>query len=250
MGRINDEIMSNPFNLLSEYNHSQIRKYLNFFRQKRAGQRHHFALSLAHSFTPSLTAPHIHTASLRALETEFEELKLDRFHEEMYSKEDIEDALDVLRSAMSNHVNHDMGMLINMGSLTLAQLLEEAQDKGVDIDLDTSSSENQVLLDSVEKMSLEALPKGARRAIDTLPSFKEETRNLKAEAERLEVLNDLFLIITFDFFPFIFILTQFAFRCHMMIVGLQQELTRKIHGYAKRKCNSFQGIIRCSEPIK
>ena len=123
------------------------------------------------------------------MDSEFEELRCDRFQEEMYSREDIEDALDVLRSAVNSHMSHDMGMLINMGSLTIAQLLEEAQDKGIDIELDTSSSENQILLDSVEKMSLEALPKEARRAVDALPSFKEETRNLKAEAGRLEVIH-------------------------------------------------------------
>ena len=192
--------MSSPFNLLSEYNHSQIRKYLNFFRQKRAGNRSYFITTIIISYDIIFIPFPIHNlASLRALDSEFEELRHDRFHEEMYSREDIEEALDVLRSAVSNHMNHDMGMLINMGSLTIAQLLEEAQDKGIDIELDTSSSENQVLLDSVEKMSLEALPKGARRAIDSLPSFKEETRNLKAEAGRLEVgdaLNELQFSIT------------------------------------------------------
>jgi hypothetical protein len=55
-----------------------------------------------------------------------------------------------------------------MGALTLAQLLESAQDKGLELDLEVSSAENQVLLDSIEKMSLEAIPKSVRRGIDEL----------------------------------------------------------------------------------
>ena len=40
-----------------------------------------------------------------------------------------------------------MGSLINMGSLSLAELLQSAQDSGVDIELDVSKSENQVRFD-------------------------------------------------------------------------------------------------------
>jgi hypothetical protein len=61
-----------------------------------------------------------------------------------------------------------MGTIVNMGALTLAQLLESAQDKGLELELEVSSAENEVLLDSIEKMSLEALPKSVRRGIDAL----------------------------------------------------------------------------------
>jgi len=46
--------MSNPFNKLTDFNHSQVRKYLNFFRNKRQ-------------------------SSLRALSSEFSDLKHDRY---------------------------------------------------------------------------------------------------------------------------------------------------------------------------
>lgn len=69
-------------------------------------------------------------------------------------------------------MSHDIGAIVNMGALTLAQLLESAQDKGLELDLEVSSAENQVLLDSIEKMSLEALPKSVRRGIDELVKLK------------------------------------------------------------------------------
>ena len=90
--------MSNPFNKLTDFNHSQVRKYLNFFRNKRQ-------------------------SSLRALSSEFSDLKHDRyispppsfflfthfqfiytlkrFGDSMYSKEDVEEALDFLQSAVN-----------------------------------------------------------------------------------------------------------------------------------------------------
>ena len=61
-----------------------------------------------------------------------------------------------------------MGLIINMGALTLSQLLENAQDKGIDLELEVSEAENQVLLDSIEKLSLESIPKNMRRGIDAL----------------------------------------------------------------------------------
>jgi hypothetical protein len=43
--------------------------------------------------------------------------------------------------------------------LSVCQLLESAQDKGTVLSLETSAVENQQLLEAVEKMSLDALPK-------------------------------------------------------------------------------------------
>lgn len=58
-----------------------------------------------------------------------------------------------------------------MGALTLSQLLQNAQDRGIELDLEVSEAENQVLLDSIEKMSLDSLPKSVRRGIDALVNF-------------------------------------------------------------------------------
>lgn len=53
-----------------------------------------------------------------------------------------------------------------MGALALNQLLESSQDKGVELELETSALENQSVLEAVEKMSLDAMPKGGRRAVN------------------------------------------------------------------------------------
>lgn len=53
-----------------------------------------------------------------------------------------------------------------MSALALNQLLESSQDKGIELELETSALENQSVLEAVEKMSLDAMPKGGRRAVN------------------------------------------------------------------------------------
>lgn len=54
--------------------------------------------------------------------------------------------------------------MINMSALALNQLLDASQDKGVELELETSSLENQGLIEAIEKMSMEPAAKGAKRA--------------------------------------------------------------------------------------
>ena len=65
----------NPFADLSEENHSQVRKYLRFFRQKRDGM-------------------------LRALKREISDVQDERIHEDMYTKDDMMEYSDYLGSAI------------------------------------------------------------------------------------------------------------------------------------------------------
>lgn len=154
----------NPFGELSEENHDQIRKYLKFFRQKREG-------------------------ILRAISQEFADATHDRLHEEMFSREDMEEFSEFMKSAVRNQVGHDLGSIINMGALAVSQLLENAQERGVDLVLETAAVENQVLLEAVEKMSLDAMPKTAKRGVGELVSFKDEAKARREETERLETIN-------------------------------------------------------------
>ena len=48
-----------------------------------------------------------------------------------------------------------MSATINMSALAVSQLLGNAQSSGVDLVLDTSSVENAMLLEAVERMSLD-----------------------------------------------------------------------------------------------
>ena len=51
-----------------------------------------------------------------------------------------------------------------MGALLVTQLLDNAELKGVSLDLDTSSIENQHLLEAVEQMNLTGVVKSKARA--------------------------------------------------------------------------------------
>ena len=63
-----------------------------------------------------------------------------------------------------------------MGALALNQLLESAQDRQVDLVLETAKVENARLLEEVERMSLDAIPKHQRRGVGELTSIKDEAK--------------------------------------------------------------------------
>jgi hypothetical protein len=52
-----------------------------------------------------------------------------------------------------------------MGALAVNQLLETAQNKGLELAIETAHLENQLLLEEVDKMSLDALPKNPKRGV-------------------------------------------------------------------------------------
>ena len=49
------------------------------------------------------------------------------------------------RHPLQNNVSAEVGVLINMGALAVSQLLENAQDMGVHLTLETAAVENQVM---------------------------------------------------------------------------------------------------------
>jgi hypothetical protein len=57
-----------------------------------------------------------------------------------------------------------MSAMINMSALAIRDLLESAQEQGVNLTLDTASLENQALIDSIERMSLDVLPSNRKRS--------------------------------------------------------------------------------------
>jgi hypothetical protein len=75
-------------------------------------------------------------------------------------------------------VEADISSIVNMGALALDQLLQSAQDKGVELILETAKVENARLLEEVEKMSLDAIPKHQRRGVGELTSIKDEAKVL------------------------------------------------------------------------
>ena len=111
---------SNPFANLTEENHEQIRKYLKFLRSKK-------------------------DTILRTITTEFREAKADRISgENMFTTDDMEQYTEFLEMTTHNHIAADVGTIINMAALTCSLLLENAEEKGVNLVLETSAIENQV----------------------------------------------------------------------------------------------------------
>jgi hypothetical protein len=155
--------MSTPFSNLSEDNHDQIRKYLGFFRNKKDGM-------------------------MRTIKREIADVQEDRLNEDVYSKEDVEEIFDYLSSNITTHVSAEMGTVVNMGAVALNQLLEDAQTKGIELDLQTSELENQGLIEAIDRMSLDAMPRSASKNTK-LTSFRDEAKLQKDEATRLEETN-------------------------------------------------------------
>lgn len=154
----------NPFASLSPENEEQIRKYLRFFRQKK-------------------------DATLRTINSEFDDAVQGRLNDDMYSKEDVLDFVDFLKSSIKNQVNTDFGTSINMSALAVSQLLGNAQDVGAELRLDTSAVENAMMLDAVERMSLDGMGRTPSKAIGKLSSLKDEAKVYREESERLESSN-------------------------------------------------------------
>ena len=148
--------MSTPFSNLTEDGADQIAKYLRFFRQKKDGL-------------------------VRVITRECEDAKRDKLEsdEHMYTKEDMEDFADFITSSVRSHIIADLGSIINMGALSVSQLLGDAQDKGIDLNLETAAVENHALLEAVDKMNLDAIPVSKRRGLGTLTSMKDEQRAMK-----------------------------------------------------------------------
>ena len=51
---------------------------------------------------------------------------------------------NMLNFRLQNNVGHEVGTLINMGALAVSQLLENSQERGVELILETAEFENQV----------------------------------------------------------------------------------------------------------
>ena len=125
---------------------------------------------------------------MKTVDKEFSDCRLDRLQEDMYSREEVEDILDFMQSAMRSMVSHDIGTLVNMSAIVVGEMLEDARAKGAQLEIDTSRVENEKLLEAMERMNLEAMPKSKMR-VDALPSFKKEAKALRDEQARLSTDN-------------------------------------------------------------
>eukprot|EP00606_Chrysophyceae_sp_TOSAG23-5_P001580 GSChrysophyteH2.ASY1.ANO1.1251.1 assembled CDS len=154
------------FGRLEPENLEQIGKYLKFFRQKK-------------------------DALIRTVMRELDDMKRDRLESDdhMYNKEDMEMFAETIIHNMRGHLNSDLGTIINMGALSISQLLEAAQDNNIILELETAAVENVSLLDSIEKISLDALPRTGGGKLGKLTSLKDEARAQKDAIDAEKELN-------------------------------------------------------------
>lgn len=156
-------------NSLSEDNQIQLQKYLRFFRQKRDGLQ-------------------------RTLQDDFRDAKADKSDEDVFTKDDVMDFVDSISGKTRSTVGFEVSNIVNMGALLVTQLLESAELKGLQLELDTSAIENQRLLEAIEQMNLSGVVKSKGRG--ELTSFRDEAKArqqeskvMKDETDRLEASN-------------------------------------------------------------
>jgi len=125
---------------------------------------------------------------MRTIRREMSDALDDKLNEDMYSKGDVEEIFEYLSGNITSHVSAEMGTVVNMGALAIDQLLEDAQSKGIGLTLQTSELENQGLLEAIDSMSLDAMPRSATKNTK-LASFRDEAKLQKDEAARLEETN-------------------------------------------------------------
>lgn len=157
--------MAATFGGLSPNHEQLVRTYLKFVRAKR-------------------------DIALKSMEGEFRDTKNDRLAEDMYSQEDVEDILDGLRSSVVTNLRQEVGAVANMSALLMKQLLEGAEDHGATLVFDTSTVEDQALLEEVERMRVdEAFRRNSGQA-SRLVSIKDEHARLVEETQKLQTKNE------------------------------------------------------------
>ena len=145
---------------LSPENQDQVISFLKFFRSKR-------------------------DVSLDQISADFRDTKNDSLTEDMYTVQEVEKGYDSMSLVVQDTTRNEIGSIINMCVLLLTQLFTQADDEGVELEMDTALVEDQRLLEEVEKMTLDKntnnMKKGMRLK-DTLAQTKKDL--MQAESDR------------------------------------------------------------------
>ncbi len=147
-------------NNISEEHQEQVIKFIKFFRGKRE-------------------------LALEQIQCDFDDTKNDHLQEDMYTMDEVHGAFDSMCHVVKDTTRSELGSVINMTVLLLAQLFESADDQGAELEMDTSSVEDQRMLEEVEKMTLDKSTTGkgkGARLKDTLAQTKKDL--MQAESDR------------------------------------------------------------------
>ncbi|GMH74727.1 hypothetical protein TL16_g06539 [Triparma laevis f. inornata] len=144
---------------ISEDHQEQVIKFIKFFRSKR-------------------------DLGLEQIQCDFDDTKNDQLIEDMYTQSEVHSLFDSTSNAVKHTARTELSSVINMTVLLLAQLFESADDQGAVLEMDTSSIEDQRLLEEVEKMRLDKTAgSGSKpRLKDTLEQVKKDL--MQCESDR------------------------------------------------------------------
>eukprot|EP00904_Undaria_pinnatifida_P007355 jgi/Undpi1/374/HiC_scaffold_1.g00370.m1 len=124
------------------------------------------------------------------MEGEFDDINSDRLSEDMYSQEDVEEILDGLRGCVVTNLRQEVGAVANMSALLMKQMLEDAEQQGAILTFDTSTVEDQALLDEVERMRVDGnVGRGSGQG-PRLVSIKDEHARLLNETKQMKISNE------------------------------------------------------------
>lgn len=153
---------------LDAENQEQIIKYLKFFKNKR-------------------------DIAIDRVDGDFDDCKSDRLHEDMYTKDDVEQMLDHLNIVVKDNMRNEVQTILGMNVLLMKQLFERAVDQGCELQMDTSVIEDAAMISAVEKIRLDqpVMKAEAKRASRNtqLSSMKDDTAELVAQKNKLETSN-------------------------------------------------------------
>eukprot|EP00903_Cladosiphon_okamuranus_P016240 g14982.t1 len=123
------------------------------------------------------------------MEGEFDDINNDRLLEDMYSQEDVEGILDGLRGCVITNLRQEVGAVVNMSALLMKQMLEGAEQQGAAITFDTSTVEDQALLEEVERMRVDGKLRRNSAQASRLVSIKDEHARLVEESKAIQAKN-------------------------------------------------------------
>ncbi|CAM9199517.1 unnamed protein product [Ectocarpus sp. 4 AP-2014] len=156
---------NSTFGCLISSHENLVRTYLKFVRAKR-------------------------DIALRSMESEFDDINNDRLSEDMYSQQDVESIMDGLRGCVITNLRQEVGAVANMSALLMKQMLEDAEQQGASLAFDTSSVEDQALLEEVERMRVDGAFRRQSGQASRLVSIKDEHARLAEETQIMQAQNE------------------------------------------------------------
>ncbi len=149
---------------LADLHRDQCQTYIRFFQKKRLVQ----------------------VGEVKELFREVKEGRLDAGN--LLSPEEAETMLDGLEGAVTANFEEDLRRTVNMSVLAIQQLLTDADEQGLELQMDTSKIEDSHLIEEVDKLgkSNSNQNNGRRKGAGRLVSLRDEQQRIEQQNARLQ----------------------------------------------------------------